>query len=290
MVRKINCPYCGTIVGVSSHWTTATCPKCSQSFEIGVDVFDLSEEEQKKENELAMKKIHEEEEARKERAIETKRRVREFLHLPEPDPYADIEFEDEDDGKASPESADDKKKKMLIIGGIAGVLLLFVIIFIIMISAAMKKAPAGAVTQTEQKQTVVTQENKSANQKNNPVKQDEATATTEKHDSGWVDGFAIDSNPSDGRYKIDLQSSDSGEQREVQKGNPKDNQKPVNTAQTGTNNTGSAVSENTTSENTGSASAAYSPAAAQDNDSAAMTSGTTSIDDKGILNSLFNGN
>ena len=42
------------------------------------------------------------------------------------------------------------------------------------------------------------------------------TETTDEqaHDSGWVDGYSIDSDTTDGKWKIDLQSQP-GEQQEV---------------------------------------------------------------------------
>lgn len=284
MVRKMKCPYCGTNVNVSSHWTDATCQNCHQNFEIGVEIFELSEAEQKKEMELATQKIHAEEKAREERAIETKRRLRQMLHIPEPDPHANIKFEDEEEEKkAKQENTDnDKRKKLIIIGGIAGIVLIFIIVFAIMITSAMKKvssdqtasapeakpAQTTEVIQTAANDTVLTSE-----------------VTSEAHDGGWVDGFSIDSNPSDGRYKIDLQSSDTGEQREV-------NVKPAvtdnNQSQDPANQS---ISENklpedkkpeTTSSNT-------SPAAAKEEGNANMTPGQVGTDDKEVLNILFNG-
>lgn len=282
MVRKMKCPYCGTNVNVSSHWTDATCQNCHQNFEIGVEIFELSEAEQKKEMELATQKIHAEEKAREERAIETKRRLRQMLHIPEPDPHANIKFEDEEEEKKAKQTNtdDDKKKKFIIIGGIAGIVLIFIIVFVIVITSAMKKASSAQtasaseakpaqtieVVQTESNDTVLTSE-----------------VTSEAHDGGWVDGFSIDSNPSDGRYKIDLQSSDTGEQREV-------NVKPAVT-DNNQNQENQSISENklpedkkpeTTSSNT-------SPAAAKEEGNANMTPGQVGTDDKEVLNILFNG-
>lgn len=284
MVRKMKCPYCGTNVNVSSHWTDATCQNCHQNFEIGVEIFELSEAEQKKEMELATQKIHAEEKAREERAIETKRRLRQMLHIPEPDPHANIKFEDEEEEKKAKQenTDDDKKKKLIIIGGIAGIVLIFIIVFVIMISSAMKKASsAQTASAPEAKPPQTTEVMQTAS--NDTVLASEVTS--EAHDSGWVDGFSIDSNPSDGRYKIDLQSSDTGEQREV---NVKHDVTDNNQSQDPANQS---ISENklpedkkseTTSSNT-------SPAAAKEEGNANMMPGQVGTDDKELLNTLFNG-
>lgn len=284
MVRKMKCPYCGTNVNVSSHWTDATCQNCHQNFEIGVEIFELSEAEQKKEMELATQKIHAEEKAREERAIETKRRLRQMLHIPEPDPHANIKFEDEEEEKKAKQANtdDDKKKKLIIIGGIAGIVLIFIIVFVIMITSAMKKASSAqtaSAPEVKPSQTIEVLQTAS----NDTVLTSEVTS--EAHDGGWVDGFSIDSNPSDGRYKIDLQSSDTGEQREV---NVKPDVTDNNQSQDPANQS---ISENklpedkkpeTTSSNT-------SPAAAKEEGNANMTPGQVGTDDKEVLNILFNG-
>lgn len=284
MVRKMKCPYCGTNVNVSSHWTDATCQNCHQNFEIGVEIFELSEAEQKKEMELATQKIHAEEKAREERAIETKRRLRQMLHIPEPDPHANIKFEDEEEEKKAKQgnTDDDKKKKLIILGGIAGIVLIFIIVFVIMITSAMKKASSTQTASApEAKPAQTTEVIQTAS--NDTVLTSEVTS--EAHDGGWVDGFSIDSNSSDGRYKIDLQSSDTGEQRDV---NVQPDVEDNDQSQDPANQT---VSENklpedekseTTSSNT-------SPAAAKEEGNANMTPGQVGTDDKEVLNILFNG-
>ena len=278
MVRKMKCPYCGTNVNVSSHWTDATCQNCHQNFEIGVEIFELSEAEQKKEMELATQKIHAEEKAREERAIETKRRLRQMLHIPEPDPHANIKFEDEEEEKkAKQENADDdKKKKLIIIGGIAGIVLIFIIVFAIMITSAMKKASSGQTASAPKAKPAQTAANDTIST---------SELTSEAHDGGWVDGFSIDSNPSDARYKIDLQSSDTGEQREV-------NVKPAvtnNNQSQGPAN--QSISENKLPEDKkpGTTSSNTSPAAAKEEGNANMTPGQVGTADKKVLNILFNG-
>ena len=284
MVRKMKCPYCGTNVNVSSHWTDATCQNCHQNFEIGVEIFELSEAEQKKEMELATQKIHAEEKAREERAIETKRRLRQMLHIPEPDPHANIKFEDEEEEKkAKQENADDdKKKKLIIIGGIAGIALIFIIVFVIMITSAMKKASSDQTASApEAKQEQTTEVTQTA--ADDAISTSEVTS--EAHDGGWVDGFSIDSNSSDGRYKIDLQSSDTGEQREV-------NVKPAVTDNNQSqDSTDQSISENKLPEdkNPESTSSNTSPAASIEEGNADMTPGQVGTDDKEVLNILFNG-
>lgn len=283
MVRKMKCPYCGTNVNVSSHWTDATCQSCHQNFEIGIEIFELSEAEQKKETELAVQKIYAEEKAREERAIETKRRLRQMLHIPEPDPHANVKFEDEEEKKAKPENTDgDKKKKLIIIGGIAGIVLVLIIVFVIMIASAMKKiSSAQTASASEVKPPQTTEVVQTAS--NDTVLTSEVTS--EAHDSGWVDGFSIDSNPSDGRYKVDLQSSDTGEQRDV---NVKPDTTDDNRSQDPANQSvsGNKLSEDkkpeTTSSNT-------SSAIIKEEGNANMTPGQVGTDDKEVLNILFNG-
>lgn len=208
MVRQMKCPFCGNMVSVSSHWETATCNKCHQNFEITVDVFELTEEEQAKEMEAATKKIQEQEALRDERTKETKKRLRAALHLPEEDPHANVKFEDDEKPESdAPAKEPMDRKKMLILGGCIGVVLLFIIIFVIFIKAALGARSSGASTQSGAAQPAQTQVQTEA------VTSD-GQATVEQHDGSWVDGFAIDSNNEDGKYMIDLQSSD-GDQREV---------------------------------------------------------------------------
>lgn len=208
MVRQMKCPFCGNMVSVSSHWETATCSKCHQNFEITVDVFELTEEEQAKEMEAAKQKIQADEARRDERTKETRKRLRAAFHLPEEDPHANVKFEDDEKNDSdAPAKEPMDRKKMLILGGCIGVVLLFIIIFVIFIKAALGARSGAASTQSGAAQPAQTQVQTEA------VTSD-GQATVEQHDGSWVDGFAIDSNNEDGKYMIDLQSSD-GDQREV---------------------------------------------------------------------------
>lgn len=208
MVRKMKCPFCGNQVSVSSHWETATCNKCHQNFEITVDIFELSDAEHEKEMDAAKKKIQEEELRRDERAKETKKRLRAALHLPEADPHAGVEFEDDEKvADETPEKQPKDRKKIIILGGLIGTVVLFVLIFALVIGSALKKANAGNAdgndTEATPSQTTQTES----------VETDDKP-TVEENDGEWVDGYSIDSNNEDGKYMIDLQSSD-GEQKEV---------------------------------------------------------------------------
>ena len=204
MVRQMKCPFCGNMVSVSSHWETATCSKCHQNFEITVDVFELTEEEQAKEMEAAKQKIQADEARRDERTKETKKRLRAALHLPEEDPHANVKFEDDEKNDAGDAKEPMDRKKLAILGGLIGVVVLFIVIFALVIGAAMKKANSNkdnaeaTPSSTTQTEAVVS----------------DGKATVEDNDGDWVDGYAIDSNNEDGKYMIDLQSSD-GEQKEV---------------------------------------------------------------------------
>lgn len=206
MVRKMKCPFCQNVVNVSSHWETAICNKCHQSFEIGVDIFELTDEEQMKEMEEARKKIKEQEALRDERIKETRKRLRAALRLPEEDPHADVNFEDDE---VSDEEESEKEpmnhKKLLILCGLACAVLLFIIIFVIFITTTLRSKAGDTSTQSSVSQSVQEQ--------TKPVVSDNKV-TTEQHDGSWVDGFSVDSNNKDGKYMIDLQSSDK-EQREV---------------------------------------------------------------------------
>jgi hypothetical protein len=206
MVRKMKCPFCQNVVNVSSHWETAICNKCHQSFEIGVDIFELTDEEQMKEMEAARKKIKEQEALRDERIKETRKRLRAAFRLPEEDPHADVNFEDDE---VSDEEESEKEpmnhKKLLILCGLACAVLLFIIIFVIFITTAFRSKTGDTSTQSSVSQSVQEQ--------TKPVVSDNKV-TTEQHDGSWVDGFSVDSNNKDGKYMIDLQSSDK-EQREV---------------------------------------------------------------------------
>lgn len=277
MVRMMKCPYCGKDVRVSSHWTTATCQSCHGSFEIGMEVFELSEEEQAKEQERALKEIHEKEQEKQDRQFETKRRLRQILHLPEPDPYAGIKFEGE--GSETDNKVTDIKKS-LIIAGCAGIGALIVIVLVIMIVSAVKagnSAPAVVTNTPAPVQPAASGQTASAGE-----------ATVEKYDGSWTDGFSIDSNPDDGKYMIDLQSSDSGEQKEVYlKPDVEDDSVKDSVSQ----NNVKKPSE-TNQNQTGSSSEAElpaSPAAMKDTDNAYMGSGNDTGSDKDVINSLFNG-
>jgi len=206
MVRKMKCPFCQNVVNVSSHWETAICNKCHQSFEIGVDIFELTDEEQMKEMEDARKKIKEQKALRDEKAKEIRKRLRAALRLPEEDPHVDVNFEDDE---VSDEEESEKEpmnhKKLLILCGLACAVLLFIIIFVIFITTALRSKAGDTFTQNSVSQ--------SAQEQTKPVVSDKKV-TTEQHDGSWVDGFSVDSNNKDGKYMIDLQSSDK-EQREV---------------------------------------------------------------------------
>lgn len=201
MVRPMKCPYCGKEVSVSSHWSDTTCPHCRNVFEIGLEVFELSEEEQKKEQERALAEIRRKEKEDAERKAEAARRLRRTFRLPDPDPHKNIRFEEEEKTAQEPSV---RKKKMAVILLLAGTVLLVVIAAAVLLSVAGKRreepAPQEETLQeegTEQGEQVVD------------------TTDGQAHDSGWNDGWSIDSNPEDGMFKIDLQSSDTGEQKDV---------------------------------------------------------------------------
>lgn len=211
MVRKMKCPFCQNVVNVSSHWETAICNKCHQRFEIGVDIFELTDEEQMKEMEEARKKIKEQEALRDERIKETRKRLRAAFRLPEEDPHVDVDFEDDEtpDENVSDEDVSDEepinRRKLLILCGLACAVLLFIIIFVIFITTALRSKAGDTSTQSSVSQ--------SAQEQTKSVTSDNKV-TTEQHDGSWVDGFSVDSNNKDGKYMIDLQSSEK-EQREV---------------------------------------------------------------------------
>lgn len=277
MVRMMKCPYCGKDVRVSSHWTTATCQSCHESFEIGVEVFELSEEEQAKEQERAMKEIHEKEQEKQDRQIETKRRLRQMLHLPEPDPYAGIKFEGEEEEKPVKNDSIDNKKRLLIAGVIsAGVLVIIILVVIIVSALGSNSVQPIAETTPTPEQTGVTQVASSGE------------ATVEQYDGSWTDGFSIDSNPDDGKHMIDLQSSDTGEQKEVYlKPDVEDESAKDSVSQ---NNVKSPEEKQELPDNTQvSEELPASPAAAKDEGNAYMGSGNDTGSDKALINKLFNG-
>lgn len=278
MVRMMKCPCCGKDVRVSSHWTTATCQNCHESFEIGVEVFELSEEEQAKEQERAMKEIHEKEQEKQDRQVETKRRLRQILHLPEPDPYAGIKFEGEEEEKPVKNDSADNKKRLLIAGIIGAGVLVVIILAVIIVSAlgSDSSAPAVAANTPAPEQTEVTQVASSGE------------ATVEQYDGTWTDGFSIDSNPDDGKYMIDLQSSDTGEQKEVYlKPDVEDESAKDSVSQ---NNAKSSEEKQELPDNTQvSGELPASPAAAKDEGNAYMGSGNDTGSDKALINKLFNG-
>lgn len=279
MVRMMKCPYCGKDVRVSSHWTTATCQSCHESFEIGVEVFELSEEEQAKEQERAMKEIHEKEQEKQDRQVETKRRLRQMLHLPEPDPYAGIKFEGEEEEKPAKNEGVDSKKRLLIAGVIGAGVLVIIILVVIIVSALGSNSvqPIAETTPTSTpEQTEVTQVASSGE------------ATVEQYDGSWTDGFSIDSNPDDGKYMIDLQSSDTGEQKEVYlKPDVEDESAKDSVSQ---NNVKSPEEKQGLSDNAqASGELLASPAAAKDEGNAYMGSGNDTGSDKALINKLFNG-
>lgn len=277
MVRMMKCPYCGKDVRVSSHWTTATCQSCHESFEIGVEVFELSEEEQAKEQERAMKEIHEKEQEKQDRQVETKRRLRQMFHLPEPDPYAGIKFEGEEEEKPVKNDSIDNKKRLLIAGVIGAGVLVIIVLAVIIVSALGSNSvqPIAEATpapeQTEATQVVSSGE-----------------ATVEQYDGTWTDGFSIDSNPDDGKYMIDLQSSDTGEQKEVYlKPDVEDESAKDSVSQ---NNVKSPEEKQELPDNTqASGELPASPAAAKDEGNAYMGSGNDTGSDKALINKLFNG-
>ena len=277
MVRMMKCPYCGKDVRVSSHWTTATCQSCHESFEIGMEVFELSEEEQAKEQERAMREIHEKEQEKQDRQAETKRRLRQMLHLPEPDPYAGIKFEGEDEKKSVKNGSTDTKKRLLVGGVIgAGVLVIIILVVIIVSALGSSNAPAVAeVTPAPEKTETVTVASS-------------GEATVEKYDGSWTDGFSIDSNPDDGKYMIDLQSSDSGEQKEVYlKPDVEDDSAKDSVSQNNVKKTDEATQNQV--NHPSDTELSVSPAAAKDTDNAYMGSGNDTGSDKDVINSLFNG-
>lgn len=277
MVRMMKCPYCGKDVRVSSHWTTATCQSCHESFEIGVEVFELSEEEQAKEQERAVKEIHEKEQEKQDRQVETKRRLRQMLHLPEPDPYAGIKFEGEEEEKPAKNEGVDSKKRLLIAGVIgAGVLVIIILVVIIVSALGSNSVQPIAETTPTPEQTEVTQVASSGE------------ATVEQYDGSWTDGFSIDSNPDDGKYMIDLQSSDTGEQKEVYlKPDVEDESAKDSVSQ---NNVKSPEEKQELPDNTqASGELPASPAAAKDEGNAYMGSGNDTGSDKALINKLFNG-
>lgn len=278
MVRMMKCPYCGKDVRVSSHWTTATCQSCHESFEIGVEVFELSEEEQAKEQERAMKEIHEKEQEKQDRQIETKRRLRQMFHLPEPDPYAGIKFEGEEEEEPVKNDSIDNKKRLLIAGVIgAGVLVIIILVVIIVSALGSNSVQPIAETTSTPEQTEVIQMASSGE------------ATVEQYDGVWTDGFSIDSNPDDGKYMIDLQSSDTGEQKEVYlKPDVEDESAKDSVSQNNVKNSDDAKQE--LPDNTQvSEELPASPAAAKDEGNAYMGSGNDTGSDKAVINKLFNG-
>lgn len=282
MVRMMKCPYCGKDVRVSSHWTTATCQNCHESFEIGVEVFELSEEEQAKEQERAMKEIHEKEQEKQDRQVETKRRLRQMFHMPEPDPYAGIKFEGEEEEKPVKNDSTDNKKRLLIAGVIGAGVLVIIILVVIIVSVLGSNSvqPIAEATPTltpEPEQTEVTQMTSSGE------------ATVEQYDGTWTDGFSIDSNPDDGKYMIDLQSSDTGEQKEVYlKPDVEDDSAKDSVSQNNVKKQDEEKQEQ--SDNTQvSGELPASPAAAKDEGNAYMGSGNDTGSDKALINKLFNG-
>ena len=204
MVRPMKCPYCGSTVNVSSHWKDTTCPNCKNVFEIGLEVFELSEEEQKKEQERALADIKKKEEEAAMKKAETVKRLRQTFKLPEPDPHKHIKFEDDEPEKSE---VPDSKKRMIIIGAAAGVGILVLIAVIFLASMISKKAAIDATAVTTTEATTVAETETSSSEVIN-------TTDNQMYDSGWNDGYSIDSNSEDGRFKIDLQDSDSGEQRD----------------------------------------------------------------------------
>lgn len=279
MVRMMKCPYCGKDVRVSSHWTTATCQSCHENFEIGVEVFELSEEEQAKEQERAVKEIHEKEQEKQDRQVETKRRLRQMFHLPEPDPYAGIKFEGEEEEKPVKNDSIDNKKRLLIAGVIGAGVLVIIILVVIIVSALGSNSvqPIAETTPTPtSEQTEVTQVASSGE------------ATVEQYDGSWTDGFSIDSNPDDGKYMIDLQSSDTGEQKEVYlKPDVEDESATDSVSQ---NNVKSPEEKQELPDNAqASGELPASPAAAKDEGNAYMGSGNDTGSDKALINKLFNG-
>ena len=278
MVKMMKCPYCGKDVRVSSHWTTATCQSCHESFEIGVEVFELSEEEQAKEQERAVKEIHEKEQEKQDRQVETKRRLRQMFHLPEPDPYAGIKFEGEEEEKPVKNDSIDNKKRLLIAGVIgAGVLVIIILVVIIVSALGSNSVQPIAETTPTPEQTEVTQVASSGE------------ATVEQYDGAWTDGFSIDSNPDDGKYMIDLQSSDTGEQKEVYlKPDVEDESAKDSVSQNNVKNSDDTKQE--LPDNTqASGELPASPAAAKDEGNAYMGSGNDTGSDKALINRLFNG-
>lgn len=201
MVRPMKCPYCGKEVSVSSHWTQTTCPDCRNEFEIGLEVFELSEEEQKKEQERALREIEKKEKEAAQRKAEASRRLRQALRLPQPDPHRHIKFEEPEPAK--PENTD-RKKRMLAIGLITATVLLVLAAAGILLASA-KSAPAGEADTGQPVQE---------SQEPAPEPATDMSMEKQENDSGWNDGYAIDSNSEDGMFKIDLQFSDEGKQRE----------------------------------------------------------------------------
>lgn len=197
MVRPMKCPYCNNMVSVSSHWKETTCPNCKNVFEIGLEVFELSEEEQKKEQVKALADIHKKEQEAAMRKAETAKRLRQVFHLPEPDPHRHIKFEEDESEKTE---LPKNNKKFVVIAGIAGGVIVFAIMVLILISALNKKLHTEEVVVTENQAEITETVN---------------TTESQMYDSEWNDGYAIDSNSEDGRFKIDLQSSDTGEQKDV---------------------------------------------------------------------------
>lgn len=201
MVRKMKCPYCGTLIDVSSHWDSTICPKCHETIEIGADIFKLSEEEQKKENEDAMKRIREEEAVREARIKETKSRMRALFHLPPEDPYSDIKFEDEEqesDASAGSKSVIPNAIGILAIAVGAFVIIVCILIWI-MFSARMASSDSTQISATGASIQTVAVSNK---------------PTVEASDGKWQDGYTIDSNSQDGKKMIDYQS-EPGKQRNI---------------------------------------------------------------------------
>ena len=113
--------------------------------------------------------------------------------------------------------------------------------------------------------------------------------TVEQYDGAWTDGFSIDSNPDDGKYMIDLQSSDTGEQKEVYlKPDVEDESAKDSVSQNSVQKTDDSKQE--LPDNTQvSEELPASPAAAKDEGNAYMGSGNDTGSDKALINKLFNG-
>lgn len=204
MVRTMNCPYCGKPVKVSSHWPTAICPSCHGNFDVGVEIFELTPEEQAKENEAALKKIKAEEDERDARVKKTRTRMRAMLHLPAEDPHAGVNFEDDEHPQGNDDAPDkkntDDRKKKVIIAAAAGVIALFLLIVILFFATVIRRMGGGSSGQQPSQQAQAVSSDSSGQQA--------AEASSEANDGEWSDGYSIDSNTKDAEHKIDLQSSD----------------------------------------------------------------------------------